>query len=376
MELAEELARVCVAVKEAALLPNSVPTAVTKPLFSPNQGLARQATQTINQQVAQKQTKARQASTVDPISSSSIGPIKPINIGIPAIRKGYEPPDSGGLGAPIPVKTAADEIELQNPDLENLRKTRTKFESLAARERLLRSQAKEWEELARARAEREEPGYLNTFTQRMLPVPHTLGEAVTRTVLTGGAGYGGYRLATKTEPFNREAINRVLGAARSSDNTVRPIVSNLSDIYGEAKAQELFKTMRQAEPEVLSKALREADIFSQKGIATPESMLRAKMNVTLGDQGGPAGRARIRNEINNLFQQASKEKLIPKLNLRRWAGTLSGLALGSLVSGLPFALNALYRKGEGGEAAHRAKQESKKMKAEAIRLAAEREKLL
>jgi hypothetical protein len=386
VNLAEELAVMCITVKEAsekeAFLNTTITSPTPKTIFSslhnssPTHGLARQATQAVNQHVAEKQNqvKEQQAPTVDPISSSSIGPIKPINIGISPIRKGYVPPNTAGIGAPIPIKTAAD-----NSELVDLTRTRSKFESLAARERLLRAHSKKWEDLAAARAEREEPGYLDTFTKRMIPIPHTLGEAATRAAISGLTGYGGYSLAAKTEPIDLDELNQVIGATRSKEQTLRPIESNLADLFGKDRAVNLVRRLRKADPEVASEALRETDIFSP---SKDVRKLRIRLNRDLGPEGnkgkmlGSKLRGRIKSEIGNLFKQTQEEGFIPKLNWRRLGGAGAGIALGSVLSGIPFALHALYRKGEGGEAAYRAKQEAQRITDEANALAAEREALL
>lgn len=385
MELAEELAVICVAVKEAsekrAFLGMSGSALAPKQIFSPEQGSARQITQAVNQRVSQGQTaqrqmvndKEQQAKTVDPLSSKKIAPIQPASIGLPSLRKGYTPPSVGGIGAPIPIKAAA----VENPV--DFTKTRAKFEALTARERLLRQHSKEWEELAETRSEREDPSSLNTVMQRLLPIPHTMGEAAIRAPLAGLAGYGGYRLAANTEPTSIDELQRVLGSSRGSNERLRPIERNLADLVGKPRAARLTSKLRRADPNVASWALREMDILP---VGEDVQKLRKQMDKILGKNvkgkilRGPQGRARIKSEIKNLFRQTQKEGFIPRLNFRRLGGAASGLALGGLLSGVPFVLNALYRKGEGGEAAHRARQTARDISEEANRLATEREALL
>jgi len=383
MELSQELAVTCVAVKEASekeAMPG-VPAALpmSNALAAPAKSMAGQATQMANQRVAQGQATERQqindkeqqgqVQTASPMTKN-IAPIRPANIGQPLIRQGYQPPVVRNTWSPpVPVKAAAD------PDLTQLR---AKFESMEARERLLRRHAQKWEELSAARAAREEPSAVSTALQRMAPVPHTMGEAAVRAPLAALSGYGGYRMGAKLEPADVEELQRVLGASRAKGEGLRPIERNLSDLVGEQRAKRLAKALRQADPTVTAQALREADITAP---GEDVAKLRKRMGKAVkGSKGkalrGLAGRARIKSEISNLFRQGQSQPLVPKMRPWRIGGALGGLALGGLLSGIPYAAHALYRKGEGGEAAYRAAQRAKELTEEAERVSAEREALL
>ena len=86
---------------------------------------------------------------------------------------------------------------------------RNQFEALSSKEKLLRSQAGRYSELAKGRADEEDQslgGYAGTAASRMLPIPHTLSEAAVRLPAIGAGVLGGYHYGKQFEPLGGDAL--------------------------------------------------------------------------------------------------------------------------------------------------------------------------
>jgi len=384
MNLSDELAVLCVSVKEAedkAAMPmvggpQPAPSLGTPALGALNTSTfgkapltggsaATQAIAEANQRVAAGQQAARQQinthqqQTQQPrkIDPGAVKPIQAANIGVPRAR--YVPPAQTS-------KTAADE----EADGKDWRQVREQFGSLEQREKLLRRHAQRWEELARTRAGRQEPSAASEFGQRLMPVPHTSGEALVRIPGMVAGGVGGGILGRMAEPADPSEIQRVIAAVRGKGERTRPIQRNLAELVGKGKATRVVKALRAAKPEVAARALRRIDLLpAGKEVAGLREVIDPAFK-------GVGGRGRLATEIGSLAGQSGKSRLLPKLRPWRLGGALAGAGLAGLATGLPFAIRAMMQRGEGGEAAVRAQQRAKELGELAEQAAKERGALL
>ena len=96
------------------------------------------------------------------------------------------------------------------------RDARDLFEELAEEERLARQEAGRWEDLARDRAEKEDVsplGHATTFGKRMVPMPHTVGEAAIRLPGIAAGGIAGHMYGKGFEGPTGEEAMKVLSPA-------------------------------------------------------------------------------------------------------------------------------------------------------------------
>jgi hypothetical protein len=148
----------------------------------------------------------------------------------------------------LQVKRAAVE---ENPD-------RDEFEDLSSRERVARGQAARYSDIARGRAREEaEKTPWESFSGRLYPVPHTLGEAAWRLPAIAGGGALGYHAVSSNELPGQEAIRKILASKGLKETTVNvPGLSqfgerlkNRLDALGHATAEE---TARKVEKHLLA----------------------------------------------------------------------------------------------------------------------------
>ena len=110
---------------------------------------------------------------------------------------------------------------------------RNQFEALSSKERLLRSQAGRYSELAKSRAEDEDQslgGYAGTAVSRMLPIPHTGTEAAVRLPAIGAGILGGYHYGKQFEPLDEDALKSVFmpsGGKGGAGSAVQPMIEQL-----------------------------------------------------------------------------------------------------------------------------------------------------
>lgn len=263
---------------------------------------------------------------------------------------------------------------------------RERFETSTRREELLRRHAERLQELARSRAAEEDVtpgGYVETAAKRLLPVPHTLGEAAVRVpaMLAGGA-YGRY-LARPYETPAADVIHSVLaGKAAPGPKgpkgmaAVPPLEKRVADYLTEqgaapdvAKdtAQRLLRRLGVQRPEHVEGALEVLPIFDR----AKSKALRQEIARSLGEKGLPF----LRREIS-LLGEPEVKTLSQRLGRLRWGGAMAGgLAAGAL-TGLPYVARALYQKRRGGEAAARAYADAQAAVEAANREWAAREEIL
>ena len=260
------------------------------------------------------------------------------------------------------TKCAADEHSL--PQL------RDQFEHLKGHEEVMRRHAARLKALAEDRAVDEDTsltGYGQTAVERLTPVPQTLTEAAIRLPLIGLGGHVGYNYAKKHwDPLAEEDIGRVINPAKDESMLGKHLQEKL---------------LAQGKPDVsadILKALKGADSGAISG-ATRHSLWRSPAAKQLRETlGGNADL--VRSELQNLAKQtAGKDALgtVSKaLSPHRLTGGLLGLGAGSIATGLPFALRALYLKSHGGEAAYQARSDMEAAIRDADNLATRREDVL
>lgn len=103
----------------------------------------------------------------------------------------------------------------------DIERSREEFEDLAARERIARGHADRMRTIARSRAREEaEKTPLETFTGRLYPVPHTLGEAAWRVPAIAAGGIMGAQAAGRTELPGAEGIAELTRPGKAIERTV------------------------------------------------------------------------------------------------------------------------------------------------------------
>jgi hypothetical protein len=255
---------------------------------------------------------------------------------------------------------------------------RNAFETSVGREELLRRHAERLQELSKARAVEEDTtpgGYAETFAKRLVPVPHTTGEAAVRlpAMLLGGM-YGSH-VARPYETPSADVIHKVLAAPRvtvgampgmggdlgggmarqRTGNIATRLTTYLEEAKNpeaEASAKKLVQWLSTQRPELVAGALqpRPLPLFDR----SKSHAIRSKLEQSLGEGGIPF----LRREINLLGEPEAKS-MASRLGRLRWGGAAAGgLAAGAL-AGIPFAIKALLQKKRGGEAAVRAQEEAR-----------------
>lgn len=275
---------------------------------------------------------------------------------------------------------------------------RSQFESSAAKERLLRSHAERWNQLAQERAEAEDTslgGYAGTALKRSIPVPHTTGEALTRLGGIGAGALGGYMYGKGLEGLDPTDVKRVFSpmGGKGSAGKSTPIQEQLKRMVrpGASGADELIEGLRttpgkdiaealgdRAVPTSLPKSLDEVkNLIKNRGYVAPSSPLRTKLEGAFGGGSIPL----IREEVENIARQTAKKpgviaQLLPSLSRKGLKGALVGGGTMAALTGVPYVLKALYDKMYGGEAAVRARGRAQEALGQAEELAGGREKLL
>jgi len=109
--------------------------------------------------------------------------------------------------------------------------SRDEFEDLASRERVARGQAARYGDIARGRAREEaEKTPAETFTDRLYPVPHTLGEAAWRLPAIAGGGALGYHMVASNELPSQESIRKILASKGLKETTsIKPGLSQFGE---------------------------------------------------------------------------------------------------------------------------------------------------
>ena len=157
----------------------------------------------------------------------------------------------------------------------------------------------------------------------------------------------------KFEPIAPEDLQRVFAPAAGGDKLrIAERISALSggDINTGERAKNLAQSLGVADPKDLSRALQTIDITKPSPAAAG-----LRSDITEGLGGRKDAIPALRREVQNLVRQTGDKTILPKFKPWRVGGGLGGLALGSALTGIPLALRALYLKGQGGEAAARAR---------------------
>ena len=238
---------------------------------------------------------------------------------------------------------------------------RSKFESLAGQEGVLRRHVERLEALGREREMRQDPSWGGAASEavgRALPIPHSGGEALVRGGVMGAGGIGGYLAGKRFEPFDIEDLTRVLRPAAA-------VPSPLGRVVDQLPGTGLHGKLQKADPSVLAKALRQVPFPLDK----PEV---GKLRTRLGEKNIP----RLRLELENLARQGAKDKILPKLKPWRIGGGLAGAGIGAALMGIPLAIRAMMMRRYGGEAAVRARNEARAALEQAEQASTSREELL
>ena len=229
-------------------------------------------------------------------------------------------------------------------------KIRSEFEDAAAREEILREHADRMQRLAKEREENEPQNfgsYVGTTANSLLnPIPGSLPEAVIRGTGMGIGGALGSSLGASRTGATPEVISAVSGSM--DPKTVEHFRKRLMD-RGVSNPDEVLKLLKREKPYVSS----------------------ANLHLDRGAFKGHAGT--IREELANTAKQL-KDFKSPK----RWrvGGSIAGAIAGGAVTGLPFAIKAVFDKLRGGEGALNAKAKMEESIAQSQELQHQREKML
>jgi hypothetical protein len=280
---------------------------------------------------------------------------------------------------------------------------REQFESAARKETLLRAHAERLHALAKRRTTREDEsalGYAQTGMERLLPIPYTGMEALLRAPVIGAGAYLGQRYGGSIEPLDPAEVKRVFAPAGDEDGRARsssggrgksPLDKQLRLLSRKSTGlASVFRKLKLQSGDDLSEALRGGDRL-------PSSFADLKTVLTGGalEPGGTPEQQRlanlfkrkfggtnaVRREVENVIAQTAKKpgaiaEMVPSFSRHKLLGGLGGVALASAISGLPFAVRALWQKSQGGEGAVRAREEAQGTIEQARDLASKRDQLL
>ena len=289
-------------------------------------------------------------------------------------------------------------VKKAEPELRNLRE---EFEDLAMRERGLRGHAGRLEDLAKRRAlEDKERSNLGTFAERMLPIPHTTGEAgiLAPAMLAGGiAGHRfgkgfealpGAELGAVLSPADKPLVappkGKALGTSPQFGTALGQRMHELARVHHKPATPEaekavhdnvlaLMEKMRTAGGPAVAEATRKRRIPGLQSIPKGLESLPKDVEGAIG----PGGVSTLRREAENLMKQrAGKEGLKASLRGFRLGGAAGGALLAGGAASVPLAIRALLRRRHGGEAAVIARNKEEKTQREAERLAKLREEVL
>lgn len=239
---------------------------------------------------------------------------------------------------------------------DDLTGVRDEFENSALNERVLRRHAQRLEELAAQRASKEDQtpgGYAETLAKRLMPVPHTAGEAAVRLPGMIAGGIAGHEFGKSFEPLAAEGLERVFSPMNAgTDQTVMvPLAERLHRLGADPLRTTEFLDKHLVTPgEDLASAFRRPLPFSKP------TAIRQELQGLIGEEKIP----QFQKVLGNLIRQhGPAEKVAPALSKYRVGGAIGGALLGGAALGLPFAARALWQKHQGGEAAVRARNQAK-----------------
>ena len=133
---------------------------------------------------------------------------------------------------------------------------REEFEDLSSRERVARGQAARYREIAHGRSREEaEKTPAETFTGRLYPIPHTLGEAAWRVPAMVGGGALGYQAVAKNELPDVESMRGLLRPGETVEKTKVPGPTELSE-FG-TRIRDRLRALKHGDPEGMARKIEE-----------------------------------------------------------------------------------------------------------------------
>lgn len=299
---------------------------------------------------------------------------------------------------------------------------REDFEASTTKEQVLRRHAARLGELVKSRSAEEDKslgGYASTGLSRALvPIPQTPLEALVRAPIMGAGGVAGYQLGKSMESLSPDALSSVFSPASQTMEGKKGKEGPLKKIYsailerniqdrrlGKApakrlttQAQRVFSDLQFQQPKVLQELFGGAkefpgvqDIRSEirtrgmpKSLADVKSYITAlkprsvvpqhRLHGELESVLGTTGRQQLQDQVKALVR--SGKDLPQGSRLPRYLGLAGGLGTTALATGLPMALNALWQKSTGGEAAARSRSGMESALSAAEDEASERDEIL
>lgn len=283
------------------------------------------------------------------------------------------------------------------------RKAREEFEGSAEKEKVLRRHGSRLGELAKTRAADEDTslgGYASTAASRMLPIPQTGTEALTRLPLVAAGGIVGHQVGKSLEdnskavksvfsqnPAFRRRLEAVMNTHGLDTASSKAVLDRLGLESG-ADLQGAFGPMQRRLPSLdelkqrvgnLGKARSFGDLVNRgKHLVTlPGKGLSAGARSILDDNRSTVGAgapSMIRQELKSFMDTA---KDLPQgSKLPRYLGAAGGIGAASLATGAPLAVRSLWNKHLGGDAAVRARSQMNKAISAADSESSRRDQLL
>lgn len=229
---------------------------------------------------------------------------------------------------------------------DDLTGARDEFEGSALREQALREHAQRLEELASSRASREDTspaGYAGTAAKRLMPIPHTGGEAAVRLPAMAAGAIAGHHFGKQFEPMSGTNLEQVF---RPDSKSIEGLGKQLGSLSGGKDPSALLSELQVTPGNQISDALRQRHI---PGMPRPGAEMRSKL---VGHVGEP-NMGRLRSAIGRHIDPEAALKG----GLKRYGvgGAIGGALGAGAIAGLPFIIRALLQKRHGGEAAVRAR---------------------
>lgn len=261
--------------------------------------------------------------------------------------------------------------------LDDLKEKRRAFESSLREEEVLRNYAKRMRGIAADRAKDSPQGVgasLDVLRERMAPIPHSVGEAVTRLPLIGlGAGLG-YRWGAERSAVGAEELQRL---ALNPDKELRKQV--LEQVKAQAKGKgtqtgALLKAI-QKDPESAAAALRSMPFAEPKPAV---EALAAKINRTMGLDGVSKLRKTLGAAVGIMDKDKPALGLVGKLFKNKYTAipALLGAGAASIGTGLAYGVPDAIDQFKGGRGAVAAREAATGAETKAKELAALRESLI
>ena len=225
---------------------------------------------------------------------------------------------------------------------------RDEFENSALNEQAMRDNAQRLEELAASRASREDTspgGYAATAAKRLMPIPHTGGEAAVRIPAMIAGGIAGHHFGKQFEPMSGSGLEQVF--REDNEKALSGIMHGFRNMNPASAPATLIEDLKNTPGHQIADALRERAF---PGMPRPGASLRDRI---LHEAGGEANMPNIRSTIGR-YVTPPKEG-VPHMSRYGLGGAVGGALGAGALAGLPFVIRALLQKRHGGEAAVRAR---------------------